>query len=80
MVYFPTVKLIVGVKQTLRALNENILECIFIAEDADGYAVKQVIEAAKEMHLQIINVESKKKLGKQCGIDIGAACAGRPKQ
>jgi large subunit ribosomal protein L7A len=66
-------KLIVGTKQTVKALKAgNVLEVI-IAEDADPKVVNKVIEIAKDMNVPLTKVDSMKKLGKACGIDVGAA-------
>ncbi|MBO8178398.1 50S ribosomal protein L7ae-like protein [Aeribacillus pallidus] len=65
--------LIVGTKQTVKALKAgNVLEVI-IAEDADPKVVNKVIEIAKDMNVPLTKVDSMKKLGKACGIDVGAA-------
>jgi large subunit ribosomal protein L7A len=65
--------LIVGTKQTVKALKAgNVLEVI-IAEDADPKVVNKVIEIAEDMNVPLAKVDSMKKLGKACGIDVGAA-------
>jgi large subunit ribosomal protein L7A len=65
--------LIVGTKQTVKALKAgNVLEVI-IAEDADPKVVNKVIEIAEDMNVPLTKVDSMKKLGKACGIDVGAA-------
>ncbi len=63
---------IVGTKQTVRALKSgNVLE-LFVAQDADPRITENIIRTAREMDVPITMVDSKKKLGKACGIDVGA--------
>ena len=68
--------LVVGIKQTLRLAEQDRLSTLFIAEDADQYVIKPALELAAQNSVPVVRVESKKKLGKMCGIEIGAAVAG----
>lgn len=65
-------KLIVGTKQTVRALKSGHVQEIFVAEDADIRIRENIIHTAKEMNVPFTMVDSMKKLGKACGIDVGA--------
>lgn len=65
----------VGFKQTTKALKQEIAKVLYVAEDADAFLVEQLIEIARSKHIEVIKVESMKKLGKACGIDVGAAAA-----
>ncbi|SHH51185.1 ribosomal L7Ae/L30e/S12e/Gadd45 family protein [Tepidibacter thalassicus] len=69
-------KKIVGTKQTTRALKEDKVKVIFIAQDAEKHITKNVEELSKEKGIDIIYVESMKELGRACGIQVGAAVAG----
>ncbi len=69
-------KLVVGVKQTMRMLEKGMVSNIYVAEDADFFVTRTVIEAATAADIPIIPVESKKELGRMCGIEIGTATAG----
>ncbi|MGN1349937.1 MAG: ribosomal L7Ae/L30e/S12e/Gadd45 family protein [Anaerovoracaceae bacterium] len=71
--------MIVGIKQTLRMLEQGKITEIFVARDADFYVTRNVLEAAKAARIPIHYVESMKKLGNICGIEIGAAVAGTEK-
>jgi large subunit ribosomal protein L7A len=66
---------VVGRKQTLNAINQGKAEAVFLAEDTDEHIKQEIISASKENNVQIIEVESKLKLGRACGIDVSAACA-----
>ncbi len=63
----------VGIKQTTKALKQDIAKALYVAEDADAYLIDQLIELARSKHIEVIKIESMKKLGKACGIDVGAA-------
>lgn len=64
---------IIGTKQTVRALKQNLIQEIIIAQDADIYLTARVVETATELNVPITYVDSMKTLGKACGIDVGAA-------
>lgn len=68
-------KLIIGTKQSLRAVKENTAQTVFVAKDAEKHVVRPIEEYAKENKVQIVYAESMKKLGKACGISVGAAAA-----
>lgn len=64
---------IIGTKQTIRAIKHDLVQEVVIAKDADFYLTARIVEAATELHVPIIYVDSMKMLGKACGIDVGAA-------
>jgi large subunit ribosomal protein L7A len=66
-------KLVIGTKQTLKAVKEHTVQTLFIAKDAERHVTRSVEETAKKLQVQIVYVESMKKLGKACGIEVGAA-------
>ena len=68
--------MVVGVKQTIRMMEQNRISEVFVAGDADHYVTRHVLELAKVNRIPIKYVESMKRLGNLCGIDIGAAVAG----
>ncbi|TDQ34703.1 50S ribosomal protein L7ae-like protein [Aureibacillus halotolerans] len=62
----------IGTKQTLKAIqNGDALEVV-IADDADPYVVEPIRRLAIEKQLSVCTVDSMKRLGKVCGIDVGA--------
>jgi len=63
---------IVGTKQTVRALKSGHVHEVFVASDADPRITESIIDTAKEMDVPVTMVDSMKKLGKSCGIDVGA--------
>jgi large subunit ribosomal protein L7A len=66
---------IVGTKQTLKALKNGLVKEVLIAEDADHKLTTKVLIVAQEKNVPINKIETMKKLGKLCGIEVGAATA-----
>jgi len=66
---------VIGLKQVAKAINEESVKALYIAEDAEAKVIEKIKLAAKEKNIETIYVESMKKLGKACGIDVGAATA-----
>ena len=64
---------IIGTKQTIRALKNHLIQEVIIAKDADPCLTARVVETATELNVPITYVDSMKMLGKACGIDVGAA-------
>ena len=69
-------KLVIGAKQTYKALMEDKIYQLYVAGDADQFVLRGVIEAAHLKNIDINYVDSMKKLGKDCGIDVGATTVG----
>lgn len=68
-------KKVVGIKQAKRAINNDEVQAIYIAEDAEPKVVQDIINLCSEKSIEIIYVSSMKELGKACGIDVNAAVA-----
>ena len=64
---------VVGLKQTLRAIQNNFALEVFVADDADVRIIEQVITSAKEKKIKINKVETMEELGKHANIRVGAA-------
>lgn len=71
-----TQKKIVGIKQSTKALNQDKIEILFIAEDADHHLIQNMKQLAAVKNVKVVDVDSMRELGKACGIDVGAAVAG----
>lgn len=65
--------LIIGTKQTAKALRTGNAKAVIIALDADSYVTSKIIDIANEFSVPIEYVDSVRKLGKACKIDVGAA-------
>ncbi|GIN42153.1 MULTISPECIES: 50S ribosomal protein L7ae-like protein [Heyndrickxia] len=66
-------QVIVGTKQTVKALKTANVDELIIAKDADPVVIEKVVQVANDMNIPINQVDSMKKLGKVCGIEVGAA-------
>lgn len=63
----------VGTKQTARAVKTGNVSEVIIAMDADPRLTSKIVEIANETDIPITYVDSMKKLGKACGINVGSA-------
>ena len=67
-------RLVVGTKQTIRALSEKKVLELYIAEDADEFLKAKLLQAAGDV--KIIYVPTMRELGGKCRIAVGTAvCA-----
>ncbi|AEB61667.1 50S ribosomal protein L7ae-like protein [Bacillus sp. L381] len=65
--------IIIGTKQTVKALKRGSVKEVVVAKDADSVLTAGVIQLAKNQNIAVCMVDSMKKLGKACGIEVGAA-------
>ncbi|MEK5337061.1 50S ribosomal protein L7ae-like protein [Bacillus sp. FSL M8-0166] len=65
--------IIIGTKQTVKALKRDSVKEVVVANDADPALTASVLKLAQEKGVDILVVDSMKKLGKACGIEVGAA-------
>jgi large subunit ribosomal protein L7A len=63
----------IGIKQTVKAVENGTAKFVYIAKDADDKVVNVLKELCKKNLIEVIYVENMKQLGKACGIDVGAA-------
>ena len=66
-------RLIIGTKQTLKALDAGEVSEVFVADDADEHVTGKVASLAEELGIPCHHVDSKKKLGKASGVEVGAS-------
>ncbi|MFJ5763265.1 50S ribosomal protein L7ae-like protein [Neobacillus sp. NPDC093182] len=66
-------KIVIGTKQTVKVLKDGHSCELIIASDAETNVTASVVKLAQEMNIPIIYVDSMKKLGKACGIEVGAS-------
>ncbi|GAB4074369.1 ribosomal L7Ae/L30e/S12e/Gadd45 family protein [Barrientosiimonas marina] len=65
--------LIIGMKETLKAIKHDTISEVFIADDADKELTREAALLAGESGIPCRRVDSKKKLGAACGIDVDAS-------
>jgi large subunit ribosomal protein L7A len=66
-------KIVIGTKQAVKALKDGSASELMIANDAETKVTASVVKLAQESNIPIIYVDSMKKLGKACGIEVGAS-------
>ena len=67
--------IVVGLKQSLKAVEGGDAKCAFVAEDADSHVKEPFIAACKQCGVSIEYYPTCQQLGDACGIDVGAAVA-----
>lgn len=68
-------RIIIGTKQSLKAMKNDQISEVFIATDADYRVTEQVVKLAKELNIPCRHVDSMEKLGSACGIEVGTSTA-----
>lgn len=68
-------RLKIGIKQSMRALNENLASTLYIAKDADDALTADLLKLSEMKRIPVVYAESMKELGRACHIDVGAATA-----
>jgi len=68
-------KIVIGKKQTLRALLKNEAKKVYISKDADFHVTEPIVDVCKDCGVEIIYFDNMKDLGTACGIDVNAAAA-----
>lgn len=66
-------KIIIGTKQTVKALKDGKTKELIVASDVEAKVITNVVNLAHEMNIPVTYVDSMKKLGKACGIEVGAS-------
>lgn len=66
-------QIVVGTKQCLKAIKNNLAKEVYIATDAEERLTGSVVELAKAFDLPLYRVDSMKKLGATCGIEVGTS-------
>lgn len=66
----------IGLKQTIKAIGKDLVQMVFIAQDADEKVLRPLIDLCKEKNVHIEYVPDKKELGRECNIQVGAAAVG----
>lgn len=67
---------VVGFKQTLKAIQAEEAEMVYLAKDADERVTGPIRKECLNKGINIVEVESMAELGRACSIEVGAAVAG----
>ena len=65
--------MVIGIKQTTRALENKKVSMVYLAKDAEERLLKPIRELCAAKGVPIQEVPSMKELGKACKIQVGAA-------
>lgn len=66
---------VIGLKQTRRALEKEDVTQVYVARDADNRLLKPITEMCGKKRIDLKEFPSMIELGKACGIKVGAAVA-----
>ena len=67
---------VVGVKETLKRLGGHQVAEVVVAADASAAILDPVLKLAESQGVLLSRVDTMAELGRWCGIQVGAACAG----
>ena len=65
----------IGVKQVTKAVNKNLVQLVFFAEDADARVLRPLRDLCSEKEIRAVDVATMSELGTACRIEVGAAAA-----
>ena len=70
---FKKVPKVIGIKQSIKAVEKDISLKVYLADDADERMILPLQQACQTQNVPIISGYSMEELGIACGIDVGAA-------
>ncbi len=65
----------IGVKSSMRAINEGCAAKLLVASDADEHVLRPLLQLAEGSRIDVEYITSMRRLGQLCKIDVGAAAA-----
>lgn len=69
--------LIVGARQSMKALMNGKVKELYMADDSDEFITKDFVRECAARDINIIHYDTMMELGKSCGIEVGTAVACR---
>lgn len=63
----------VGLKQTLKALQNNETKTVILAKDAEDRIIEEINNLCNIKGIPVTYVDEMRQLGKACNIDVGAS-------
>ena len=67
---------VVGLKQTILQIEDGLIAEVLLASDADEHIKQRVAIVCGKCKIPIVTAPSKVLMGRECGIDVGAAVVG----
>ena len=68
-------RIVVGAKQTLKAINKGIALRVYLAEDSDSFISAPVVDMCSKYSVPLEYIKSKSALGKMCHVEVATAVA-----
>ena len=65
----------VGVKEVLKAVENNEVKIVYVWDDAEVEVTKKLIELCNEKGIKIKHIETMEELGRLAKIDVKSAAA-----
>lgn len=59
----------------IKALEENKVKVVYVADDAEKHVTEKLIKLCKENKIEIKHIETMVELGKMAGIEVKSAAA-----
>lgn len=66
---------VIGTKQTLRALEKDLVTDLYVARDAQTQVTLRVLEVAKTKGIPVVYVDTMVELAKACEVEVKTATA-----
>ncbi|MGE5583806.1 MAG: ribosomal L7Ae/L30e/S12e/Gadd45 family protein [Bacillota bacterium] len=68
---------VIGLKQTLRAIQQGTISKVYIANDVEDHVLRKITGPCQEKGIAIIQSNlTQRELGRLCQIEVGAAVVG----
>jgi large subunit ribosomal protein L7A len=65
---------IVGLKQTLRAMQQGKVKMVYVADDIEEHVLRKISDACRETNVPLTRLGyCQHEMGKFCKIEVGAA-------
>ena len=65
---------IIGLKQTLRAIQQDKVKMVYIASDIEEHILRKIAAPCRERSIPLVPANlTQKELGRLCQIEVGAA-------
>ncbi|MGG7178972.1 L7Ae/L30e/S12e/Gadd45 family ribosomal protein [Clostridium paraputrificum] len=68
-------KKVIGIKQCTKAIKNGEGKVLYVAKDVDCKLIAPLMDLVDEHNIRIESVETKKELGRICGIEVESSVA-----
>lgn len=70
-----TANKVVGLKQSRKAVQKGCALRAYVAEDADPWIVRPLVDLCEEHEVPVVQAPTMKELAKSCHVEVPTACA-----